>query len=211
MYESFSYEKCYKHLLAMRWADDKTPTAQEHQVNYRPVLFRQLGSIRRQNQGSGLDNLRGALAKFVNDDREEREPKFLVDSSTRRCQTGGLVNSPTSSSSSPASSVPTTVSSATAASPATSTPATASLSIVHNDIEDAEDMASYTMRLKELGDEDNEFIVYEEERVRFEPPLWRCTVNFRDVRGIGEGPKKRTAKHKASKAAWLQLEEPALV
>ena len=196
----------------MGWADDKTPTAQGHQVNYRPVLFRQLGSIRRQSQGSGLDNLiRDALAKFVNDDREEREPKFLVDRPTRRCQAGELVDSPTSSSSSPASSVPTTLSSATAASPAISTPATASVSIVHNDIEDAEDMASYTMRLKELGDEDNEFIVYEDERVRFEPPWWRCTVNFRDVRGIGEGPKKRTAKHRASKAAWLQLGEPALV
>ena len=66
------------------------------------------------------------------------------------------------------------------------------------------------MRLKELGDETNEIAVYEEERVRFEPPLWRCTVKFQGVRGTGEGLKKRTAKHKASKEAWLRIVEPAV-
>ena len=188
-----------------------TLTAQEQsQVNYRPILFTLLGSIRRKDQGSGLENLRAALAKFVKDDREEREPEFLVDRSTRGCQASELVGSPTSSSSSPASSVPTAAFSATAASPAISTLATASRSIVQNDTEDAEDIAAYTMRLKELGDETNEFVVYEEERVRFEPPLWRCTVNFRDVQGVGQGSKKRTAKHKASKEAWLQIVEPGV-
>ena len=187
-----------------------TLTAQEHQVNYRPILFTLLGSVRRKNQGSGLENLRAALAKFVKDDREEREPKFLVDRSTRGCQAGELVDSPTSSSSSPASSVPTAAFSAAAASPAISTPATISQSVVQHDTEDAEDIASYTMRLKELGDENDNFAVYKEERIRFEPPLWRCTVNFRDVQGVGQGSKKRTAKHKASKEAWLQLAEPGV-
>lgn len=213
MYESFSYEKCYRHLLVTKWVGGITLTAQEHQLHYRPILFTLLGSIRRKNHGSGLDNLRADLAQFVKDDREEREPKFLVERSTRGCQADELIDSPTSSSSSPASSVPTAAFSATAASPATSTPATASPATSNPataSIEDAEDIASYTMRLKELGDECNEIAVYEEERVRFEPPWWRCTVNFQGVRGTGEGSKKRTAKHKASKEAWLQIVEPAV-
>ena len=212
MCESFNYEKCYRHLLVTRSVGGITFTAQEHQVHYRPILFTLLGSIRRKNHGSGLDNLWAALTQFVKDDREEREPKFLVDRFTRGCQADELIDSPTGSSSSPASSIPTAAFSATAASPATSTPATASLATSNPataSSEDAEDIASYTMRLKELGDETNEIAVYEEERVRFEPPWWRCTVKFQGVRGTGEGLKKRTAKHKASKEAWLRLVESA--
>ena len=73
-----------------------------------------------------------------------------------------------------------------------------------------EDMALYSMALKELGDEDGIYGDYVEERVNFEPPLWKCTVEFRKAQGVGESSKKRTAKHIASRSAYLQLGYPVL-
>lgn len=186
-----------------------------HQSNYRPMLFTYLGSIRRQERGRGLKELLVTLANYVMDDPEQREPKFIVDHSIRRCQADELADSWTNTTSSPtfdrpvaaSSSTPasTTTSPATASPAVTSTPLPVSLSKTRDHINDAEDIATYTTLLKELGDEDSELVTYKEERLRFEPPLWKCTVNFGEVQGVGEGPKKRTAKHKASKAAWLQL------
>ena len=218
-------------MLATRATNDATSTAQKHQVNYRSALFTYLGSIRRQYQRRGLEDLLAICESFLVDDLEQRQPKFLVDRSTHGSHAGELAGSSTTTMSSPTSNPPVAVSSTTPAPPATSppatstpatsppatstpatsppatsTPATASLSTAHNLSDDTEDVASYTTLLKELGDEECKMAVYKEDMIRFEPPLWRYTVNFGDVRGVGEGPKKRTAKHKASKAAWLQLE-----
>lgn len=93
---------------------------------------------------------------------------------------------------------------------ATSGAATALPSTSQHGTNDTEDMASYTVLLKEIGDEDGEYGVCAEERVQFEPPWWKCTVKFRGVEGIGEGSKKRTAKHRASKSVYLQLGYSAL-
>ena len=211
-------------------------TGQENYMHYSRLLFILIGSVRRQKKDDGIVKLLLKLSKYATVHHKQPGPIYFLNSPFRGSPDGDLTNAPAGKSPDVMGVSPEipsfTPSMPEAAEPSTSTtlptrslPSRAELAmpptITHdmktphlstslNGTNETEDAASYTMVLKEIGDEDGRYGVYVEERVNFEPPWWKCTVTFREVQGVGEGSKKRTAKHKASRSAYLQLGYPAL-
>ena len=237
LFGNFGYENCCRHLMARRNGGTAILSVQEHQSHNRAAFFTHIGAIRRQNSDDEISKLFLTLSKFMGNDWEPCEPKHSINRSNYDSTAGGFAIPPIPGSSNSLG-VPSVVPSFTtprkaeaaesppstspppsflptrsrfAINPAAISPTTTALpSTSQHGTNDTEDIASYTMLLKEIGDEDGEYGICAEERVQFEPPWWRCTVKFRGVQGIGEGSKKRTAKHRASKSVCLELGYPAL-
>ena len=200
LFESFAYYTCFKYLIAQGRVEDASAPAQGHCSPHRTQLFSYIGSVRRQDGGHQLQELLATLSKFTMNDREQRDPKYLADPSDQPLQAG-----------TPAATVPEATMPSALAPLSTGSPSLpASPSAAQQNTEDITEISSYTMLLKEFGDEDGVYANYEEQRVKLSPPLWRYTVCFREVRATGEGPNKRIAKHKASKDACAQLGYPVL-
>ena len=210
-------------------------TGQENYIHYSRALFILVGSIRRQEKDEGISKLLTMLSTFVTIDCEQPMPNSAVHPSGHECLEGGPTQT-IMESANPISFLPEILPFRTprpeAVEPPMSTPLPTSFQPPRAELvvppaitshtttpppttssdgpNGTEDVALYSTILKELGDEDGRYGVYVEERVNFVPPLWKCTVVFREVQGVGESSKKRTAKHKASRSAYLQLGYPAL-
>ena len=205
LFESFAYDRCFKYLITEGRVDDASPPGQGQCSLHRTQLFIYIGSVRRQDGGHQLQELLSTLSTFTMDDREERDPKYLADPLDQHLQAGAPVGPSNSVSPKATSTTP------VAAPLTTPAPFATGLSPSENqhNTEHITEIASYTMLLKEFGDEHGVHVTYEKERVRFSPPWWRYTVCFREVRATGEGPNQKMAKHKASKDACAQLGCPA--
>ena len=194
LFESFAYYTCFKYLIAKGRVEDASPPAQGHYSPHRTQLFSYIGSVRRQD-GHQLQELLEILSTFTMNDREQRDPKYMTDSSDQDLQADAPVGpsnnvEPNATSTTPVAAPLTTLApSTTGLSPprmdtiapaatvheatmpsalalSTGSPSlTASPSAAQNNSEDITEIASYTMLLKEFGDEDGVHAAYEKQRV----------------------------------------------
>ena len=231
--ESFRYEECFKRLIFENGGSSTSLSGQENHASFPSALFILVGSIRRQKKDGEILKPLMMLAMFLPICCRQPKPKSSLLSSGSQSSEDDSMNATIGGSSYPVGDPPGTLSFGTSRPEAEEPPISTSpsISFLHpkaelgvppalpsqlpttssDGVDGTEDIASYSMTLKELGDKDGKYGVYVEKRVKLEPPLWKCTVTFREVQGVGESSKKRTAKHIASRSAYLQLGYSALV